>query len=308
MKINTNAITRVFHKAVFKAKKHSPEMLLGAGVIGVVASTIMACKATTKLDSVLEESKENLEKIHNYVEEKGYSEKYTEEDSRKDLTITYTQAGVKLVKLYAPAVALSMLSITAIVKGHIILRKRNIALAAAYTAIDKSFKGYRSRVIDRFGKELDRELKYNLRVKEIEEKAIDKNGNEVTEKKVVEVVNPSDVGDYAKIFTEGCMGWEDDPELTMMFLKQQQCYANDKLRDQGYLFLNQVYDMLGIPRTKAGQIVGWIYDKEGNAVGDNYVDFGIYNVAIEANRDFVNGYGSSLLLDFNVDGDILDLF
>jgi hypothetical protein len=308
MKINTNAITRVFHKAAFKAKKHSPEMLLGAGVIGVVASTIMACKATTKLDSVLEESKENLEKIHNYVEEKGYSEKYTEEDSRKDLTITYTQAGVKLVKLYAPTVALSVLSLTAIIKGHTILRKRNIALAAAYTAIDKSFKGYRSRVIDRFGKELDRELKYNLRVKEVEEKTVDKNGNEVTEKKMIKVVNPSDVGDYAKIFAEGCMGWEDDPELTMMFLKQQQCYANDKLRDQGYLFLNQVYDMLGIPRTKAGQIVGWIYDKEGNAVGDNYVDFGIYNVAIEANRDFVNGYGSSLLLDFNVDGDILDLF
>ena len=64
--------------------------------------------------------------------------------------------------------------------------------------------------------------------------------------------------------------------------------------------------MLGIPRTQAGQIVGWIYD-EKHPIGDNKVDFGIYNTYNEANRNFVNGYERTILLDFNVDGNILDM-
>ena len=64
--------------------------------------------------------------------------------------------------------------------------------------------------------------------------------------------------------------------------------------------------MLGIPRTRAGQIVGWIYDKK-NPIGDNYVDFGIYDTNKEANRNFVNGYERTILLDFNVEGNILEL-
>ena len=91
-----------------------------------------------------------------------------------------------------------------------------------------------------------------------------------------------------------------------MFLRAQQQYANDKLIAQGHLFLNEVYDMLGLPRTKAGAIVGWVYD-DNNAVGDNFVDFGIYDVHRETARDFVNGYERSILLDFNVDGVIYDL-
>ena len=110
--------------------------------------------------------------------------------------------------------------------------------------------------------------------------------------------------DYAKFFDEGCREWDKDPEYNLTFLKCQENYANDLLKSKGHLFLNEVYDMLGIPRTKAGQIVGWIYDEE-NPIGDNYVDFGIYDVYKEANRNFVNGYERNILLDFNVDGDIL---
>lgn len=91
-------------------------------------------------------------------------------------------------------------------------------------------------------------------------------------------------------------------EYNLYFLNQQQNFANEKLRDRGYLFLNEVYDMIGIPRTKAGQVVGWLYD-ERNPVGDNFVDFGIYE---EWNAEFVNGFTDKVLLDFNVDGNILD--
>lgn len=291
-------------KAMFNVKKHSPEILIVAGIAGVVTSAVMACKATMKVNEVLDETKENINKVHDVMADQGISEKeYSKEDSARDLAIIYGKAGVKLVKLYGPAIALGGLSLTAIVCSNNILRKRNVALAAAYTAIDTSYKQYRSRVIEKFGENVDREMKYGIKAVQIEEKTVDENGKKKTVKKTVEVVNPYDYSDYARFFDVGNPNWEKDSEYNLMFLKRQQAYANDKLKANGYLFLNEVYDMLGIPKSKAGQVVGWIYDPE-NGSGDNYVDFGIYNVNREASRDFVNGYERTILLDFNVDGNI----
>ena len=302
-----NKVSRTFHRAAFKMKKHSPEILIVAGVAGVVGSTIMACKATTKLDGILNEAKENIDKIHEAAEHPEFlPEPYTEEGSKKDLAIVYTRTAVNLAKLYAPAVIIGGLSITAILTGHNITRKRNIALAAAYTAVDKSFKEYRGRVVERFGEALDKELRYNIKAKEVEEVTVNEDGSETVVKKAVDVVDdPSSVSAYARFFDDGCTGWTKDPEYNLMFLKDQQRYANDLLQSKGHLFLNEVYDMLGIPRSKAGQAVGWIYD-EKHPIGDNFVDFGIYDIDRPKNRDFVNGYERSILLDFNVDGAILD--
>lgn len=311
-----NSVSRTIHKAGFQLKKHSPEILVVSGVIGTVAGAVMACKATTKVNLVLEETKKHVDIIHEGVEngevvgtlENGETGMvpYNEEDSKKDLTIVYAKTAIKLAKLYAPAVIVGGLSITAILSGHNITRKRNMALAAAYATIDKSFKEYRGRVIERFGKELDRELKYGIKAKEVEEVVTDKDGKETVVKKTVDVVDPTKISDYARMFDDGCIGWTKDPEYNLMFLKGQERFANDKLQSQGYLFLNDVYDMLGIPRSKAGQCVGWIYD-EKNPVGDNFVDFGIFNTNIQKTADFVNGYERTILLDFNVDGNILDL-
>lgn len=299
--------SRLLGNASLQIRKHSPEILMVAGVVGTVASTVLACKATLKVNEVLEEKKNTIDAIHTCLENETIE--YTEEDSKKDLTILYAQTGIKLVKLYAPAVILGALSITSIVAGHRILKKRNLALAAAYAVVDKGFKDYRKRVVERFGEELDKELRYNLKAKEIEEVVKDKDGNEKVEKKVVNVVdseNPlNGVSEYAKFFDEVSTNWSKDPEYNLMFLRRQQDWANEKLKATGYLFLNEVYDMLGIPRTQAGQVVGWIYDKK-NPNGDNYVDFGIYDVHSEAKRGFVNGVERSILLDFNVDGVIYD--
>ena len=300
-------LTRTLNRVGLKLKKHSPEILVVTGVVGTVASAVMACKATTKIDEVLAETKDNIDKTKDYVEKKGFSEKYTEEDYKKDLTIFYAKGGLELVKLYAPSVALGALSITAILSGHNVLRKRNVALAAAYATVEKGFKEYRGRVVERFGEELDRELKYNIKAKEVEETTVDeKTGEEKITKKTVNVADPNSYSTYARFFDDGCTGWTKDPEYNLMFLKNQQRYANDLLKSRGHLFLNEVYDMLGIPRTKAGQVVGWIYDEE-YPNGDNFVDFGIYDLYNEKARDFVNGYEKTILLDFNVDGDIMNL-
>lgn len=302
-----NTISRSAHRMAFKLQKHSPEILVVAGVIGAVASAVMACKATTKLSDILDDSRDKIDSIHDVIENPDkVNEEYTQEDGNKDLAIVYTQTALKVAKVYAPAVILGGLSITAILTSNNILRKRNIALAAAYTAVDKSFKEYRGRVVERFGKELDKELRYNIKAKEVEETVTDEKGNEKTVKKTVDVVDPNAISEFAKFFDDGCIGWTKDPELNMIFLRQQEAAATKRLEDRGHLFLNEVYDMLGIPHTRAGQIVGWIYDKK-NPIGDNYVDFGIYDTSKEANRNFVNGYERTILLDFNVDGNILDL-
>lgn len=303
-----NSATKTFHRVGFQIKKHSPEILLVTGITGVVTSAVMACKATTKVDAIVEETKKSIDMIHEGMEAGNICDvEYTEEDGKKDLAIVYIQTGVKFAKLYGPSVLLGLTSISCILASNNIIRKRNIALSAAYAAIDKSFKGYRSRVIERFGESMDRELRYNIKTQEIKETVVDEEtGKKKTVKSTVSVVDPNTYSDYARFFDEYCAGWTKDAEYNLMFLRQQQNYANELLKSRGHLFLNEVYDMLGIDRTKAGNIVGWVYDEE-HPVGDNFVDFGIYVLDNEKARDFVNGRERSILLDFNVDGDILSL-
>lgn len=297
----TNALNTRLGKAGLRLRKHAPEILIVAGAVGAVASTVMACFATTKISTILDKTKEDLNTIHTYEHED-----YTETDRKKDLTITYVKTGVRMARLYAPSALLGALSITCMVGSHHILTKRNAALAAAYATVDKSFKEYKKRVAERFGENVEKELRYNIKAKKFKETVVDENsGKEKKTKTTVDVADP-DYSCYARFFDETSACWEKDPEYNLTFLTAQQRYANDLLQARGHLFLNEVYDMLGLTRSTAGQVVGWIYGKN-NSNGDNYVDFGIFDANREKSRDFVNGYERSILLDFNVDGYILDL-
>lgn len=302
-------VSRSFCKAGFKFKKHSPEILAVTGVIGIVTSTVMACKATTKVNDIVDEAKDTIEKIRDSVGKGLHTsdgEEYTEEVAKKDLTIVYSQTGLKFVKLYGPAVALGIASIGCMLGSNHILRKRNIALAAALTNVATSFKEYRGRLVDRFGKDLDRELRFGIKAKEVEETVVDENGKETTVTKTVEVVDPNTAHSlYSIVFCEGNTGWTKNAELNKVFLIQQQNWANDKLKMNGVLTLNEVYDMVGAPRTAYGQIAGWVWTEDGT-IGDNFVDFGLFDVTNEKACDFINGREKSIILDFNCIGNILD--
>ena len=296
----------VYNGVKGQVQKHSPEILMGVGVVGVVTSTIMACKATMKLNDILEESKEKRDIIKEVENNPDYKDQYSPEDAKKDLTINYVQTGMKIVKLYTPAVVLGGASLGCLLASNDILRKRNAALSAAYMTVDKSFKEYRNRVTERFGEEVEKEIRYGIKAEQLETTVVDEDGNETTVTDTVKTMDPNLYSDYARFFDAASPYWQNDPEYNLMFLKAQQQYANDLLRAKGRLFLNDVYDMLGIEKTKAGQVVGWVYDRE-NPNGDNFVDFGIYDMSKERVRAFVNGYETNILLDFNVDGNIWDL-
>ena len=295
---------RTFSKVGFELQKKSPEILVGVGIVGAVASTILACKATTKAGAIIEESKNSLADIRE-AKENGITkagESYSEEDHKKDLAIAYVQTGVKFAKLYAPAVLLGAASAASILASHNIMKKRNVALAAAYAAVDKSFKDYRDRVIERFGEQVEKELRYNIKAQEIEETVTDDKGKEKKVKQTVNVADESsEYGPYAKVFDEDHSDWKQDSEMNLFYLRARQAQANDMLKAQGHLFLNEVYDMLGFKRTKAGAVVGWIYDDK-KPYGDNFVDFGITEIRRhDADSD---EYKRAYILDFNVVGDI----
>lgn len=310
MKVNNilNGVTRAMSKAGLQLKKHSPEILVAAGLISGVATVVLACKATTKIDKVLDETKEKVDKIHAGVEmaEKDDSIDYSKKDGDHDLMITYAHTGLKLAKIYAPAIVTGLVSVTCILAGHNILRQRYVATAAAYAMVDRTFKDYRGRVIERFGKDLDRELRYNIKAQEIEEVVVNEKGEETVVKKTVDVVDPNTISMYSRFFDETCKGWERNAKLNAMFLLKTQEYFNDLLKARGHVFLNEVYDALGMLRDGVGARVGWYYDPS-DPTRDNKIDFGIYDLHNADKRAFVNGYEPSILLEFNVDGIIYDL-
>jgi len=280
----------------FTLKRLSPEILIGVGVIGVIVSTGLACRATLKIDEVIDEAQTNLKKI------KAGTENYTAIDEQKDTAIVYLQTGVRFIKLYGPAVILGVASVSCLLGAHSIMKKRNIALVAAYKAIDGGFKDYRRRVVEEFGSDKDHMLKYGIKQETITEIEKDEHGKAKKVKKTVDVLDPNQFSTYARYFDEASAYWSKTPEYNMLFLKSQQNYADDLLKSRGHVFLNEVYDALGIPRSQAGAVVGWVIGKDN----DNYVDFGIFNSDRMPNRDFVNGYERTILLDFNVDGVVYD--
>lgn len=295
-------LTKTMSKLNCKIKKNAPEILAVTGVIGITVSAVMACKATTKLSGILAEAEEELSIIHSSsLSEKAIEKGYNDTDLKKDLTIVYVQTGVKVAKLYVPSVMLGVFSIGSMLTSNNILRKRNMALALAYTTVDKGFKEYRSRVVERFGEDVDKSLRFNTVKKKIDTIEIDpETGKEKKVKKEIDVINGESICEYARMFNSTTNAFDSNHSYNDVFLRAQQSYMNDILKSRGHLFLNEVYDALGFPRTKVGQIVGWVYNTT-NPVGDNYVDFNITEVFDEEAQDY------RFMLDFNVDGNVLDL-
>lgn len=292
MKLVPGVVTQKIARSALLTQKNSPEILLAAGVVGMVGSTVLACRATLKMDTVLAEAKEKMDTAKTLVHPD-----YSERDRQRDITLIYYQTGVKIARSYAPAIILGGLSIYALTTSHSIMTKRTVALTAAYGALEKGFNEYRGRVIEKYGEEEDRNLRYGSQQIEVVDPGTGK-------KKTVTRVSHDTPSIYARFFDMSSTSWSKEPEYNLLFLQCQQNYANDLLHSRGHVFLNEVYDMLGIERSKAGAVVGWVLSKNGET--DNYINFGVFDGKTQASRDFVNGFEGAILLDFNVDGVIYD--
>lgn len=290
---------RLGSRALLKGKKYSPEILVAVGLTTGVASIVMAVKATRKVDEILSDHNETLENIETALEVCDQS-KYSKEDAMKDTVITYIQTGAQLAKLYAPAIALEAVSVASILAAYGIIKKRNLALVAAYNGLSEAFENYRKRIIEDFGEEYDDDVVHGVRRTKIKAAEVTEDGKKKkVDKDVVTLDGGGNKSPYARVFDRGSLFWKNNVEMNLLFLRTQQSYANDLLRIRGHLFLNEVYDMLDIPHTREGAVVGWILEKGK----PNFVDFGIYTLE---NSRFINGTETDVWLDFNVDGLIFD--
>ena len=288
---------------------HAPEIGLGLGIVSMVAATVFACKGTIKAKKAVEDAKDDLDTIAKTEEtgttfdEDNNPVEYTEDDSKRDKLIVCSRLGVELIKAYGPTVLLTAFGIFSLVKGHNILRKRNLALIAAYETVSESYRKYRDRVKDLIGDTAAKNLKLGLEEKEIEVDTGKKNkdGSPKMKKEKKLIYDPlKDFSPYSRIFDSSCDSWTGDPIYDQSTLKARQAFWNNALknRETHTVFLNEVYTDLGYPPTAAGQEVGWSLKHD---CGDGYIEFGFDNVAYEPNKDFLEGYEPCCILDFNVD-------
>jgi len=306
-KIGGPGTQKALSMGALKLKKAAPTIMVVGGVVGIVGSGVLACKATLQVEDIVDDAKESLDDIH-YALANYDGERYSEEDAKKDTAIVYGRAAMQLLRVYGPSIVMGAASIGLILTSHHVMKQRNLALMSAYETIKTGFDEYRKRVRESLGEDKDREFRYGLKTDELvyEEDNPGQRGRKKKIREEIKTFDPNEVSIYARFFDEGSTEWENNPEYNLMKVKQVQAWANDYLHANGYLFLNDVYDELGIPRTSEGQLVGWLVGHGG----DDYVDFGIYTNAFkndpdgEVKRDFVNGRESCILLDFNVDGPI----
>ena len=297
---------QILVKTKLGIKKHSPEILVAAGIGTGIVAAIVACKQTIKANDIVAEARKSLQNIEDVKELAAKNEvEYTEENEQEDRKTIGMQVAVGMVKTYALPVGLGILSITCILAGHHILKKRNVALAAAYSALSTDFMNYRKRVVNKYGKDVDFMLKNGLEKQIVANQVIDPETGEVKETKEEVLTYEGDkLSQYARVFDEvGSTQWTPSADHNRAFLLMEQNYFNERIRTRGYIFLNEVYERLGFRPTKAGSVVGWVYqnaDYEG-------IDFGIFTAHTQKAAEFLEGTEPSIILDFNVQGDILYL-
>lgn len=302
MKINTKTLRKSFKKAQLTVKKHSPEILMVAGVIGTVAGAVMACKETLELEDVLDECKQEKMELE---EQYAMCEEYSEDALKKDKVKLTIKQAAKIVKLYAPSVIMEATSIGVIFASNDIMRKRNASMAAAYATLNSMYKRYRQNVIESYGEEVDKDMRFGVKHEKVTE--IDEDGNKVKiDARIVDLDNTAlAISDYSRFFQSGCKGFDaSSGRYNLLYLKGIQAMFNNKLIADGYVMLNDVYRELGFDTIPEGWSIGWVYDEE-NPIGDNYIDFGLYE-ARNKNQRAVNDWEPVILMDFNVDGNLYE--
>lgn len=292
MNLVPDKLSRGIHRQLLKGQKNSPHILFGLGVVGLATAGVLACRATLNLEKHLDEMKADLEAVKMYgADSKAKGTEYHKREYPRDLGYVYAKSTLRLAKLYGPPLVIGTASVACLTGSHVQMTKRNAALTMTLAAVSEAYEKYRDRVQETLGESKELEVYRDLTDKEVEEDG---------KKKLVRVPGPNGGSPYARVFDEHNINFVHSNEYNRIFIEIQQKYANDKLLRDGHVFLNEVYDSLGIPHSQAGAVVGWVMGGDG----DNHIDFGMYE---GPNQIHLLGVGQIFYLDFNVDGIIYNL-
>jgi hypothetical protein len=292
LKLKFDGVSRIIARQGLVLRKNSPHIFFGAGVVGAVGSTVLACRATLKLEETLD----NLQVHHNNLQavkeglDKGLGT-ITREEYVKECAAVYTKSAVELTKLYGPAVVVGVAAVACLTGSHVQLHRRNTGLIAAYSALDAAYNKYRERVAQKLGDEAELDIYRGTTTETVK--------NEMGKPEVVQSIDPNGLSAYAKVFGRSNPNWKDDSEFNRTFLHIAQVYFNNRLHQRGHVFLNEVYDHLGFEHTNEGALLGWVRGGDG----DDFIDLGVYEGwNTRAFEGFLNGEERAIIVDFNVDG------
>lgn len=303
-------INSMVNKLGFWGRQNAPGLMIGGGLSFMLGGVILACIETMKMEEIVGEAQAEIEAIEDTLEK---SETYTEEEAKSDKASVYLRTTGKTLVNYAPAIATEVLGTLLILKGANIYNNRYSIMSACAASAILDLKEYRDRTIERFGEDVDRELRYGIKSEEIKEKITDENGKTKVVKKTLKLTDGDEEVrpyDYRRTFDHHNPYWDKDMDCNLFFIRSQQSMFNDKLKVEHHVFLNDVLQALGFQPTRAGQEVGWNYDPDNPSI-DNFVDFGIY-VTDEVERipigdgEFQETRNRVVKLDFNVDGSIIN--
>lgn len=202
--------------------KHSPEILTGIGITGMITSTVLAVKATPKALMLLEDAKDK---------------------KKEDLTVVET---VKTVwKPYAPAVLTGVASVTCIIGASAVSTKRNAALAAAYTLSERTLLTYRDKVVETIGEKKEKEVREKVAQEEVNKQPVSSS----------QVIITSKGGTLCKDSLSGRY-FKSDLDIIKKAINK----LNREMTYQNYVSLNEFYDEIGLNGTSSGDRLGWNLD------------------------------------------------
>ena len=295
------SITTAFHTGIARISKHAPTILSVTASAGVIATGYLAWKAGTRFEDVegrdWDRRKECLRNADIIPDED------VPKIERKNRILFILDT----VRTVAPAAIVGAATITMIYFSNSISKKRLAAMGAAYATLQTAFDGYKRTMVEALGKEsVDKILKPKLPNvgKSAEEILSSDNKSDAANVSDAVVNSLKALSPYARIIAEeSSTCWDPNEDYTSQNLAAVQLWANRRLERKGHLFLNEVFDQLGLSRTREGAVVGWLKNGEG----DNYVSFGDFDASIyRVPSDDYTRVDSNFIVDFNVDGVIWD--
>lgn len=219
--------------------KRSPQILMGVGIAGMVTSTVLAVKATPKALKLIEEAENQKmdDQLNDGVKPTEIVENLTPMETVKAAW-----------KAYIPAVTVSVVSIACLIGSSNVNARRTAALATAYKLSETALTEYKDAVVETIGEKKVQAIKDKVAEKRIEKTPVSKS----------EVIITGKGGSLCFDTLSGRYFNSD-----MNTIKKAENEINLRLRDENFVAVNSLYDLLDIDHTKLSDELGWNIEKDG---------------------------------------------
>lgn len=277
--------------------KAAPGLMITCGIAGVAVGSYKAAQVTPMAKEAIAEFKATRDAIEQHEEDP--------EAKRECIKAGYRSLGSTLLHAYAKPVLFVTGGTALILGGHGIVSKKLATTTASLISTDRIFRNYRNNVIEDQGEEADFRYRTGVKTVNVETVEQDVRGRKRKVNKEYDVLEELVNDPFLKLFDESNPNFTKNPTRNLDFLRQQVDFLNRRLVAEGFVSLNDVLYQLGYNRCAEGSIYGWFYDPD-NPNCHNEIDIGIKDIRRKTIQNAINGYEPVILLNFNVDGLIIN--